>query len=124
MVKNHLTAIVTKTAEQVKGRIDVFIVAQLQKVHLWVTANKSMCLLVALIGLIYFALQMMRYTKFACMQIKEENDWEEGEEIKEMSIEEQQQFKKYSQKKIKQAIIVGLVSCIFNVFVSKMLDFH
>lgn len=120
MVNNFL-AMATRMIEQTKGRIDVFVLGQLQKIHLWVTANKSICLLIVLVGIIYFALQMVKYAEAACMQVKENSD---SEDASGMTIEEQQQYKAYSQKKIKQAIIIGLVLCIFNAFVSKMLDFH
>ena len=57
------------------------------------------------------------------MQIKEDGTIKDSEEMPEMTIEEQQQFKEYSQKKIQQAIIVGLIACVFNAIVSQLLNF-
>jgi len=120
---NVFLAMTTKIVEQAKGRVDVFVAGQLQKMHVWVTANKSICIIITLIGIIYFTVQMAKYTGAACMQIKEDGTIKDSEEMPEMTIEEQQQFKEYSQKKIQQAIIVGLIACVFNAVVSQLLNF-
>lgn len=120
---NVFLAMATKIVEQAKGRVDVFVTGQLQKMHVWVTANKSICIIIALIGIIYFTVQMVKYTGAACMQIKEDGTIKDSDEMPEMTIEEKRQFKEHSKKKIQQAIIVGLIAFIFNAIVSQLLNF-